>query len=76
MRLTLKNTKHIIHIEKDGVTFPARVWEGHSDSGIYVQALIVRIGVDGSADQEEFLLQLEECEQPKVPDVFPARMVM
>jgi hypothetical protein len=76
MKITLESTKHVVELLRDGAIVKGRVWQGYTDSGIYVQALIVRVAVDGAADQKQFESELEETKAPQAIDIFPARMVM
>lgn len=78
MKLTLENTATVLTICKDGVEIPARLWQGHTESGIYVQCLITRIAVSDTDDQQQFERELKECRppEPETPSAFPMRMVM
>lgn len=76
MKLTLENTAHMVTLQIDGVDVPARVWEGQTESGIYVQCMIVRIAVPNAANQEQFVRELKECRPPSLPSVFPLRMML
>jgi hypothetical protein len=76
MKLLIENTDQIISVEQDGASIPARLWEGHTDKGIYVQCLVLRIAVPSAANQEDFDRELMECSSPFLPSVFPLRMVL
>jgi hypothetical protein len=79
MKITLENTSPIVRLEVPGsvTSIPARVWEGQTEHGIFIQAVIVRIAVLAEADQTAFQRELEECPAP-VPsiDAFPLRMIL
>lgn len=58
----------------DGVT--ARVWEGTTEGGVTVSALIVRIAVEQDANTVEFD-DLAQCAPPSVHvDAWPNRLVL
>lgn len=74
MQIQLESTDKIVEV--NGV--PARVWEGHTDTGIPVHALITRIGVDKDADLTQFEAELQECRAPSaaVDEFYPAKVVL
>lgn len=82
MKVTLESTTRIVEIQTiAGDHVPARVWEGVTDSGIHVVALITRIAAETAevpARLEEFRRELDECKVPSAPavDVFPTRFVL
>lgn len=79
MRITIESTNQIVSIEdRDHNGFvQGRVWDGHTDSGIYVQCVITRIAAPSAADQSQFRRELRECRQPEPGEmVFPLRMVI
>lgn len=77
MEINLQNTSKIVTIVKDGVEFPARVWEGVTASGIKVQALIIRIAADRNDDLREFEAELSEMRPPSAEvQAFPLRMII
>ena len=55
---------------------PGRIWEGKTDTGIYVQCVITRIAAPSEADQSQFRRELTACIEPQRNDVFPLRMVI
>ena len=73
MKLTLTSTSKIVAI--NGV--PARIWEGHTESGIAVHAFITRVAVHTALDTTEFERELQEHEPPSA-DVadYPPRLVL
>jgi len=46
MKITIESTKKIVQLELDGALIPARIWQGHTDSGIPVACFITRISPD------------------------------
>jgi len=62
MKLTLTSTTKFVEI--DGV--PARIWEGHTESGIAVHCFITRAAVHKSLDTTEFERELQEHEPPSL----------
>jgi len=38
MKITVENTRKIVYLKLAGAEFPARVWQGKSESGIAVLA--------------------------------------
>lgn len=75
MKVTLESTSKIVDLN-NGVQ--ARLWEGHTESGIEVHAFITRIAVDKEADTSQFERELLEQRPPsvKLNDVYPARMLL
>lgn len=65
MNVTLESTTKIITV--GGLS--ARVWEGKSDSGIEVTALIFRLAINNESDSSAFDRELEQCRAPK-PDTY------
>jgi len=76
MRVRLESTTKVVEV--DGV--PARVWEGETDSGIPVAALITRIAVEEGQPQGQFQAELAECRAPTVAgpaaEAWPMRMLL
>jgi hypothetical protein len=74
MIVHLESTDKIVHL--NGV--PARVWEGHTETGIACHALITRIAVHKDLDASQFERELQECRpvSPEVNGVYPTRMVL
>lgn len=62
MKLTIENTTKIVHL--NGV--PARVWEGHTESGTAVHCFITRVAVANGLDCSEFERELAEQRKPSV----------
>lgn len=74
MRLHIESTTKVVHL--DGV--PARVWEGHTDSGIPVHCYITRVAVRDDADLSQFEAELESHRTPVNADVaaLPNRLIL
>ncbi len=73
MKLTIENTTKIV--ELDGV--PARVWEGHSESGIPVHCYVVRVGVAEDQDRAQFERELTETRPPSpAVEAIPLRLIL
>jgi hypothetical protein len=77
MKLTLESTTKIVTLIVNGANVPARLWEGHTASGIPVHCFITRVAAPLAADQTEFLRELEEQRDPS-PDVaaIPLRLII
>jgi hypothetical protein len=76
MKIIIESTDKIVRVVDEAGSVPARLWEGHTASGIYVQCLVTRIAVPLEANQEEFERELKECRPPTIPSVFPLRMIL
>lgn len=66
MKLTLESTARIVELY--GPVMRGRVWQGETEDGIPVVALIAYVVPELAPDdprQEQFLLQLEECATPR-----------
>lgn len=73
MEIILRQTTKIV--ELNGIQ--ARIWEGHTASGITVHAYITRIAVADSERQEEFEAELTAMRAP-TPDIraIPLRLLI
>jgi hypothetical protein len=60
MNITLTSTSEIVMI--NGV--PARIWQGHTDSGIELHAFITRIAVHEDLAMEQFDQELKATTPP------------
>jgi hypothetical protein len=71
--ITLTSTEKIVQV--NGV--PARIWEGHTDSGIAVHCYVTRIAAPATARLVEFERELQEHAKPS-PEVeaIPLRMIL
>jgi hypothetical protein len=72
MKITIESTTKIVQV--NGVD--ARIWEGHTDSGIPVHCLVTRIAVAKDADASQFERELQRPPSPVIDGVYPARMVL
>ncbi len=73
MRITIESTSQIVDL--NGV--PARIWEGHTETGIPVHAFLTRIAVAQEADEAQFQRELTECRAPsREVRPYPGRMVL
>lgn len=73
MKLTIENTPKIVDL--DGT--PARVWEGHTESGIAVLCLITRVAIRNDSDQVQFERELSEQKAPSpAVEAIPCRMIL
>ena len=73
MKITIESTEKLV--ELNGV--PARVWEGHSESGIKVHCFITRISPQTNDNLEQFEQELKEQKAPS-PEVatYDARLIL
>lgn len=78
MKITIESTSRIVQVQGDnGGLIPARVWEGHTDSGIAVHCLLTRIAALKTEDLSQFEAELVEQRPPTaIAEAFPARMVL
>lgn len=78
MRVTLESTTRIIECSTgDGATFQARVWEGVTERGVKVQALIPRIAAHKDQDFTQFEAELKEQAAPSAEVcAFPLRLIL
>jgi len=65
MKITIESTSKLIEIAvAGGGAVPARIWEGHTKSGIPAHCYITRLAAPASYDQNEFLRELQEHRAP------------
>ena len=79
MKIELESTDRIITLVSDQGEIPARVWQGRTDGGIPIFALISRVAVSSRQDQSRFEAELKEVHAPADADavtVFPLRMIL
>lgn len=82
MKITIKSTTKIVHAMSQSQSeqtagVRCRVWEGETESGIKVQALIPRIAAEAGQDLSQFERELQECEPPSAAvQAFPLRMIL
>lgn len=73
MKVCMESTEKIVAL--NGV--PARIWEGHTESGIPVIVYVTRVQVPEDADQEQFQRELEEHRPPSPEAVaIPLRLIL
>jgi hypothetical protein len=74
MKVQLESTTKIV--ELNGV--PARIWEGHTESGIEVHAFVTRIAAKEGEDLSQFEAELQECAKPSidVDAAYPRRLIL
>lgn len=73
MKINIESTSKIV--ELNGV--PARIWEGHTESGIPVHCFITRVAVHKDENHAQFERELQEQVVPS-PDVeaIPLRLIL
>ncbi|MBV8971214.1 MAG: hypothetical protein JO290_02865 [Sphingomonadaceae bacterium] len=77
MKMTLESTDQVVEVRVAGTIVPARVWEGTTERGVPVQALITRVAVAGDADHFEFDADLIPCRsKPPSLRAFPIRLIL
>ncbi len=74
MKLIIESTTKMV--ELNGV--PARLWEGHTESGIEVHCFITRVAAHKDADLRQFERELAEQKPPtaKLDGIYPLRMIL
>jgi len=73
VKITIESTSRIVNA--NGID--CRVWEGQTDSGIAIQALIPRIAALRDSDLSQFEAELQEQRAPSAAvEAFPLRMVL
>lgn len=74
MRMTIESTSRIV--EASGVQ--CRVWEGETERGVKVIALIPRVAVKNGQDCSQFEEELQETKPPSADavQVWPLRMIL
>ncbi|MGA8221473.1 MAG: hypothetical protein WB780_07435 [Candidatus Acidiferrales bacterium] len=79
MKITIESTSEIVQIRtaEYADSISCRVWEGQTESGIKVQALIPRIAALKTDDLTEFERELQEQKPPSAEvRAFPMRMII
>jgi hypothetical protein len=80
LKIIIESTQEMTWVEnRDGdcrCAVPGRIWEGKTDTGIYVQCVITRIAAPNEADLSQFQRELTEQIAPQRTNVFPLRMVI
>jgi hypothetical protein len=78
MKLILEQTTQVVTVfNEDGAGVECRVWEGKTESGVKVEALIVRIAARDDQDLTQLQNELKETRPPS-DDVraFPLRLIL
>ena len=78
MKISLESTTKIVILKAGaGAEVPARIWEGHTESGIPVHAYITRLAVDKDEDTSQFEQELQEHRAPS-PEIeaIPLRLIL
>jgi hypothetical protein len=78
MKVTLESTKKIVELATPQGTVPARIWEGHTETGIPVHAYITRIAAPAEgADLSQFDRELQEHSSPTpAVEAIPLRLIL
>ena len=73
MKITVESTTRIVNVNG----MDCRVWEGVTERGISIQALIPRIATLGNQDLSQFVAELQETRPPSAEaEAFPNRMIL
>lgn len=77
MRMTIESTDKIVVLMGPNGVVPARIWEGHTESGIAVHCYITRVAVGVGEDATQFDRELLAARTPS-PEVaaIPSRLVL
>jgi hypothetical protein len=78
LKVQLESTDQIVELETASGAVPARIWEGHTESGIAIHAFITRVGVHKEDDASQFERELLPCRAPSpvIAGVYPRRLVL
>jgi hypothetical protein len=82
MKITIKSTTKRVTLQIGGRDVPARIWEGHTDTGTPVHCYITRIcpTIPEPLPQtvaDEFARELQECDAPSVGvQAIPLRLIL
>lgn len=77
MKLQLESTTKTVELVVNGVSVPARIWEGTTESGIPVHAFITRVAVKPDQPLEQFELELKSCCAPsREVESYPLRLIL
>lgn len=84
MKITIESTSKVVFLIADGEEVTARIWQGHTESGIPVQCFITRISpeipqnhpnIDELTAEFERDLKRQAAPRPTV-EAIPLRMVI
>lgn len=80
MKITVESTEKLLTLVIDGVDVPARVWQGHTESGTPVFCFITRISPEippTDPRNAEFQRELKELAAPRPAiKAFDARFIL
>lgn len=77
MKIQIESTSKIVTLVVDGKEIPARLWQGHTESGVPMHAFITRVAVDKDEDAVEFERDLLEQAVPRAEfNVYPMRLIL
>ena len=79
MKVTLESTDKIVDLATSSGIVPARIWEGHTDTGIACHAFVTRIAVHKDLDASAFERELQEKHAPisaGLSGVYDTRLVL
>ncbi len=79
MKLTIENTTKVVMLSDDSgrINITARIWEGHTESGIPVHCYIARVAVASEENQEQFERELTEVRRPSAAvAAIPLRLII
>ena len=78
MKIAIESTTKTVELKVNGAIVPARIWEGHTESGIPVHCFITRIAVHKDQDASQFERELQEHAAPsfEIDRVYPLRMIL
>lgn len=77
MKITIESTTKIVTLVTPSGEVPARVWEGHTESGIPVHCFITRIAVHNDQDHSQFERELTQQRTPSTEIMaIPLRLII
>lgn len=84
MKIIIESTTEVTEIIVNGVTVPARIWQGETESGIPVQAFITRIAPEIPESHPrideltaQFSRELQRCAKPRPSvEAIPLRLIL
>jgi hypothetical protein len=77
VKITLTSTTKLVTLQIGEADVPARIWEGHTESGIPIHAYVTRIAVAEGLDTAQFERELRSCEKPTAAvEAIPLRLIL
>ena len=77
MKITIESTSKIVQLDGANGRMPARVWQGHTESGIPVHCFVTLVAVERNEDTSQFDSELQEQAPPSAAVAsYPARLVL